>query len=299
MRVYEWWYMTEPLIITRTGAKAMLAKYGLGANKKLGQHYLVDTHVLDKILAVAELSPECAVLEIGPGLGALTQALAGKAGHVCAVEIDMQLAEALSDFFANTPNVRIYQGDILKTNLNDILLPYKGSNIKAVANLPYYISSPAIFKLLESEIKFTSITVMVQKEVAGRMAAKPNNKDYGALTLAINYHADIYLAANVPPNCFMPRPNVDSAIVHLTPYYKPPVKADKDLLFYLIKKAFGQRRKTLVNALSAAGNIPYVYSFTKGQITAAINKTGLLENVRGEMLSLHDFSNLAELLAQM
>ena len=266
----------------------VIKKYGLTAKKKLGQHFLVDGFVLEKIVAGADIGSEDLVIEIGPGVGALTQALAKKAGHVIAIELDKTLVPVLEDLFADEP-VTIVRGDILKIDLPPLVRPYGHMSIKAVANLPYYITTPVIFSLLEGETVFRSITVMVQKEVANRMVAKPATKDYGALTLAIRYYADVSLVANVPVNCFMPRPGVDSAVVRLDVLRQPRVDADKDAFFKLVKAAFGKRRKTLVNCLEGFG-------YGKAGLEEMLVKLGINPNTRGEALDIHAFGELTKML---
>jgi len=250
---------------------------------------LVDTHVVDKIISSAELSGTDCVLEIGPGPGGLTQALLNHAGHVIAVELDKQLAAVLNDLFTGQ-NITIIQGDILKISLPEILTPHIKNPIKVVANLPYYITTPVVLYLLESGLPFKSITVMVQKEVAKRMAASPGTKDYGSLTLAVGYYASVKLIANVPVNSFMPRPAVDSAVVQLNLHEGPPVSIDKTQLFKVIHAAFNQRRKTLVNALSSG------LELDKSHISKALENCGLKPDIRGETLDITTFALLAEQL---
>ena len=266
--------------------RTIIDRYGIQTRKKLGQHFLVDTHVVDKIIAAADLSQEDCVLEVGPGPGGLTQALLRHTGHLIAVELDRQLIPVLTELFPN-PNITIIQGDILRLDLPEILAPHAHRPIKVVANLPYYITTPVILYLLESGLPLKSITVMVQKEVAKRMAASPGTKDYGSLTLAIKYYADVELVANVPVNSFMPRPAVDSAVVHM--YVRPaPVSTDKERLFKVIHAAFNQRRKTLVNALAAG------LEMEKAHIAGVLAKCGLPADVRGEVLDMSAFACVAE-----
>ena len=264
----------------------MIKKNGLTAKKKLGQHFLVDSFVLEKIVAGAEITSGDLVVEIGPGLGAMTQALAKRAGQVIAVELDKTLVPLLEEIFGGMP-VTIVRGDILKVDLHTLIAPYSHMNIKAVANLPYYITTPVIFNLLESKIPFVTITVMVQKEVASRMAALPGTKEYGALSLAIQYYADVSLVANVPVNCFMPRPAVDSAVVTCRLLKEPRVAADKEVLFKVIKAAFGKRRKTLINCLEGFG-------LTKAELAECLKKVGVDPTARGETLDIHKFGMIAE-----
>ena len=266
----------------------VISKYGLTAKKKLGQHFLVDGFVLEKIIAGADICDEDLVIEIGPGVGALTQALAKKARHVLAVELDKTLVPMLRDLFEGEP-VTIVRGDILKIDLPGLIRPFGHLSIKAVANLPYYITTPVIFNLLKSKIDFESITVMVQKEVANRMAARPATKDYGALTLAIKYYADASLVANVPVNCFMPRPGVDSAVVRLDVLKEPRVDADPEMFFNVVKAAFGKRRKTLVNCLEGFG-------YSKPELIEILARFGISPSSRGETLDIYAFSKIASVL---
>jgi len=271
--------------------RTVIERYSIQTRKKLGQHFLVDTHVVDKIIAAADLSQDDCVLEIGPGPGGLTQALLAHAGHLVAVELDKQLIPVLTELFPG-PNITIIQGDILKLDLPEILAPHTGRPVKVVANLPYYITTPVILYLLESGLPFKSITVMVQKEVAKRMAASPGTKDYGSLTLAIGYYADVELVANVPVNCFMPRPAVDSAVVRLSLRPGPVVTTDKALLFKIIHAAFNQRRKTLVNGLSAG------LDMDKAHIAEILTACDLKPDVRGETLDMAAFAKIAERIFQ-
>jgi len=273
-------------IATHAGAKSILEKYGLGAKKSLGQNFLIDQHVLGKIIRAADISCEDEVLEIGPGLGGLTQALSEKAGKVLAVELDKRMIEVLGDIFINTNNVEIVHSDILDYTIPD--------NIKkVVANLPYYVTTPILMHLLEN-YQFETITIMVQKEVAQRMAAGPGTKAYGALSLAVRYHAEAEVAAYVPPNSFMPRPQVGSAVVHLTIHKSPPVSVDKKALFANIKAGFGKRRKTLVNGLFSAE----IYPFTKEELGEKLKSCGFSENVRGEQLTLEEWARITKALAE-
>ena len=279
-------------LTTRAGVREVVEKYGLAAKKKLGQHFLVDGHVLEKILNAANVGENDIVLEIGPGIGGLTQGLVGRGAHVVAIELDKQLVPILQAQFASAP-VTIVQGDVLKVDIPQILAPYTGKSVKVVANLPYYITTPVILHLLENELGLQSITVMIQKEVAQRMAAKPGTKDYGALTLAVQYYADVSLAANVPVNCFMPRPAVDSAVVHLQILDKPRVDVCKGTLFKIIRAAFNHRRKTLVNTLDGAG-----FGNDKEDLAKTLENCGLNPQVRGEALSIFQFAELAKVLSQ-
>lgn len=274
---------------------AVLQKYQFNFEKRFGQNFLIDTHVLEKIIAAAEVTKDDFVLEIGPGIGTMTQYLAEAAREVVAVEIDDHLIPILQDTLSSYDNVTVLHQDILKVDIAALAQEKNGGRpIKVVANLPYYITTPIIMGLFESHVPLDSVTVMVQKEVAMRMQAGPGTKDYGALSLAVQYYATPYLAANVPPNCFMPRPNVGSAVICLTCHEKPPVEvADEKLLFRLVRASFNQRRKTLVNGLS---NSPEL-SFTKEQITEAVEALGKGATVRGEALTLEEFAVLTNILA--
>ncbi len=274
----------------------ILQKYQFRFQKKFGQNFLIDTHVLEKIVAAAEITKEDLVLEIGPGIGTLTQYLCEAAREVVAVEIDRNLIPILEDTLSGYENVTILNEDILKLDLNRLVQEKNGGRpIKVVANLPYYITTPIIMGLLEEHVPLVSITVMIQKEVAERMKAAPGSKDYGALSLAVQYYADTYLAAHVPPNCFMPRPGVGSAVIRLTKHEACPVQVeDEAFLFRLIKASFAQRRKTLVNGLT---NSPEL-ELEKEAAAAALEQMGLSPSVRGEMLSLEQFAELAKRLGK-
>jgi len=279
--------MEQNYLTTRAGVREVVERYGLAAKKKLGQHFLVDQHVLNKILNAADVGKDDVVLEIGPGIGGLTQALLARAGHVVAVELDKQLIPILQTQFADAPFTLVH-GDVLQVDLVEILAPFKGKNIKVVANLPYYITTPVLMYLLESGLPFKSITIMIQKEVAKRMAAVPGTKDYGSLSLAVQYYADVYIAAYVPVNCFMPRPGVDSAVAHLDILPTPRVEADKEHLFKIIHAAFNHRRKTLVNTLDGAG-----FEGGKEALAKILESCGLNPQVRGEALDIFQFAKLA------
>lgn len=269
----------------------IIQKYQFAFQKRFGQNFLIDPHVLDKIIRAAEVTKEDCVLEIGPGIGTMTQYLAEAAGRVVAVEIDSNLIPILNETLKDYQNVTIINDDILKIDIPRLAQEYNGGRpVKVVANLPYYITTPIIMGLFEGEVPLDSITVMVQKEVADRMKVGPGSKDYGALSLAVQYYAQPYLVANVPPNCFIPRPGVGSAVIRLTRHKEPPVQADDPkLMFRLIRASFNQRRKTLQNGLS---NSPEL-SFTKEQIAAGIESLGLSPSVRGEALSLEQFAALS------
>lgn len=274
----------------------VIQKHGFDFQKKFGQNFLIDSHVLDKIIDAAEITKDDFVLEIGPGIGTMTQYLAEAAREVTAVEIDRKLIPILEETLAGYDNVTVINQDVLKTDIAALAQEKNGGRpIKVVANLPYYITTPIIMGLFESHVPISSITVMVQKEVAMRMQAGPGTKDYGALSLAVQFYSEPYLAANVPPNCFMPRPNVGSAVIRLKTYEQPPVTVrDEKLLFALIRASFNQRRKTLVNGLKNSSEL----SFTKEEILEALQKCGFNENVRGEALTLAQFAALADALAQ-
>lgn len=269
----------------------ILKKYEFTFQKRFGQNFLIDTHVLEKIITAAEVTAEDCVLEIGPGIGTMTQYLAERAGRVVAVEIDTGLIPILKETLEGYGGVTLINDDILKVDIKKLAEEYNGGRpIKVVANLPYYITTPIIMGLFEGGVPIDSITVMVQKEVAERMRVGPGSKDYGALSLAVSYYASASLVANVPPNCFIPRPGVGSAVMKLTRHKRPPVAAsDPDLMFRLIRASFNQRRKTLLNGLA---NSPEL-SFTKEEIAAAIEGLGLNPRIRGETLTLGQFADLS------
>lgn len=273
----------------------ILQKYKFNFQKKFGQNFLIDTHVLDKIIKAADIKKDEMVLEIGPGIGTMTQYLCEAAKKVIAVEIDKNLIPILEDTLSSYSNVTIMNQDILKVDINQLVQEKNhGKPIKVVANLPYYITTPIIMGLFESHVPIDNITVMVQKEVADRMQVGPGTKDYGALSLAVQYYATPYIVANVPPNCFMPRPNVGSAVIRLTRHQKKPVEVKNEtLLFQLIRASFNQRRKTLVNGLNNFSDL----SFKKETILAAIEQMGLPQTIRGEALTLSQFATLSNILA--
>ena len=283
--------MTDPFLGNPQNTIAVLQKYHFNFQKKFGQNFLIDTHVLDKIIRAAEITKDDFVLEIGPGIGTMTQYLAQAAREVVAVEIDKALIPILQDTLSGFPNAEVIHDDILKVDIAVLAEQRNGGRpIKVVANLPYYITTPIIMSLFESQVPLASVTVMVQKEVAERMQAGPGSKDYGALSLAVQYYAEPYIAANVPPNCFMPRPNVGSAVIRLTRHEVPPVQVDNEkLMFQIIRASFNQRRKTLVNGLN---NSPEI-TLTKEQITEAVESLGKGSGVRGEALTLEEFAGLA------
>ena len=273
---------------------AVLQKYNFNFQKKFGQNFLIDTHVLDKIIAAANITKDDLVLEVGPGIGTMTQYLCEHARQVVAVEIDKNLIPILEDTLSEYDNVKVINADILKVDINKIAKEENGGRpIKVVANLPYYITTPIIMGLFESHVPIENITVMVQKEVADRMQVGPGTKDYGALSLAVQYYAEPYIVANVPPNCFMPRPKVGSAVIRLTSHEQVPVEVqDEAFMFRLIRASFNQRRKTLVNGLN---NSPEV-NVPKEAILEALEKMGMSPTVRGETFSLEQFAELSNLL---
>lgn len=269
----------------------ILKKYNFSFQKKFGQNFLIDTHVLDKIIAAAEITKDDFVLEIGPGIGTMTQYLAESAGKVTAVEIDKSLIPVLEDTLKEYQNVTIINEDVLKLDLNDLVLKENGGRpIKVVANLPYYITTPIIMGLFEKHVPLESITVMVQKEVADRMQVGPGTKDYGALSLAVQYYAKPYIVANVPPNCFMPRPKVGSAVIRLTVHQEPPVHVeDEKLMFGIIRASFNQRRKTLANGLKNSAEL----NLSREVIAECIEELGKGPGIRGEVLTLEEFAMLS------
>lgn len=289
--------MTDPFLGNPQNTIAVLQKYHFNFQKKFGQNFLIDTHVLDKIIRAAEITKDDFVLEIGPGIGTMTQYLAQAAREVVAVEIDKALIPILQDTLSGFPNAEVIHDDILKVDIAGLAKERNGGRpIKVVANLPYYITTPIIMSLFESQVPLASVTVMVQKEVAERMQAGPGSKDYGALSLAVQYYAEPYIAANVPPNCFMPRPNVGSAVIRLTRHEVPPAQVDNEkLMFQIIRASFNQRRKTLVNGLN---NSPEI-TLTKEQITEAVESLGKGAGVRGEALTLEEFAGLANKINEM
>ena len=271
--------------------KKIVEKYGFSFKKNFGQNFLVDERVLGKIVSSAEISKDDVVIEVGPGIGTLTQALAKEAYKVVAVEIDTTLVPILGELLSDFDNIEIINEDILKVDVNAIAEKYPDKKIKMVANLPYYITTPIIMNVLENHIPVESITVMIQKEVAYRMKAKPSTKDYGSLSLAVQYYCEPYLVANVPQNCFMPRPNVDSAVIKLTVMDKPKVQVNNEkFMFEFIKAAFSQRRKTLVNCIFSSG----LLTLSKDEIGKMLNGLGYDERVRGESLTLEDYGKITD-----
>jgi len=280
-----------------TNTIAVLNRYGFSFQKKFGQNFLIDENVVEKIVRDAGVTKDDFVLEIGPGIGTMTQILCENAREVVAVEIDDKLIPILmEDTLSWYDNVTVIHEDILKLDIVKLANEHNGGKpIKVVANLPYYITTPIIMGLFESHVPLDSITIMVQKEVADRMQVGPGTKDYGALSLAVQYYAKPQILLNVPASCFMPRPNVDSAVIQLTRYEKPPVEvADEHLMFRLIRASFNQRRKTMTNSV---GNSPEL-SVSKEQMAAALEKCGLSATVRGEALTLAQFAELANVLSE-
>ncbi|HKM22600.1 MAG TPA: 16S rRNA (adenine(1518)-N(6)/adenine(1519)-N(6))-dimethyltransferase RsmA [Lachnospiraceae bacterium] len=272
----------------------IIQKHNFVFQKKFGQNFLIDGNVLDKIISAAEITKEDLVIEIGPGIGTMTQYLCENAREVIAVEIDRALIPILEETLQEYNNVSIMNEDILKVDINSIVAEKNnGKPIKVVANLPYYITTPIIMGLFEAHVPMKSITVMVQKEVADRMQVGPGTKDYGALSLAVQYYASPCIVANVPPNCFIPRPKVGSAVIRLTKYDTPPVQVqDEKLMFALIRASFNQRRKTLLNSIHNASHL----QLSKDQVLAAVREMGLPDTVRGEALTLEQFAELSNLL---
>ncbi|TCL54267.1 16S rRNA (adenine1518-N6/adenine1519-N6)-dimethyltransferase [Kineothrix alysoides] len=280
---------------TPTNTIEVLKKYNFNFQKKFGQNFLIDTHILEKIITASGVTKEDCVLEIGPGIGTMTQYLAENAREVVAVEIDKALIPILSDTLSEYDNVTIINEDILKVDVNRIVQEKNGGKaIKVIANLPYYITTPIIMGLFESDVPLESITIMVQKEVADRMQVGPGTKDYGALSLAVQYYAKPEVMIQVPPTCFMPKPSVGSTVIKLTRYEKPPVEADDEkFMFSLIRASFNQRRKTLVNGLTNATNL----KTGKKDVLKALEEMKLPSAIRGEALTLAQFAELSNLLS--
>lgn len=289
--------MKEPTLGNPQNTIQVLQKYHFNFQKKFGQNFLIDTHVLEKIISAAGITKEDFVLEIGPGIGTMTQYLACAAREVVAVEIDKNLIPILEDTLADYENVSIINEDILKVDLAALAEEKnQGRPIKVVANLPYYITTPIIMGLFEKKVPLDSITVMVQKEVADRMQVGPGTKDYGALSLAVQYYAEPYIVANVPPNCFMPRPSVGSAVIRLTRHAEKPVQVqDEQLMFRLIRASFNQRRKTLANGLKNSSEL----NLPREVIEKAIEELGKGSSVRGEALTLEEFAQLSNCISQL
>ena len=289
--------MKEPTLGNPQNTIQVLQKYNFNFQKKFGQNFLIDTHVLDKIISAAGITKDDFVLEIGPGIGTMTQYLACAAREVVAVEIDKNLIPILEDTLSDYDNVSIINEDILKVELVSLAEEKnQGRPIKVVANLPYYITTPIIMGLFEKKVPLESITVMVQKEVADRMQVGPGTKDYGALSLAVQYYAEPYIVANVPPNCFMPRPSVGSAVIRLTRHKEMPVQVkDEQLMFKLIRASFNQRRKTLANGLKNSAEL----DLSKEVIEQAIEQLGKGASIRGEALTLEEFAQLANIISDL
>lgn len=289
--------MSKPTLGNPQNTIEILQKYHFNFQKKFGQNFLIDTHVLEKIISAAGITKDDMVLEIGPGIGTMTQYLAEAAGKVAAVEIDKNLIPILEYTLSEYDNVMVINDDVLKVDIRGLVEKENGGRpVKVVANLPYYITTPIIMGLFEGNVPVESITVMVQKEVADRMKTGPGSKEYGALSLAVQYYANPEIVANVPPNCFMPRPNVGSAVIRLTRHETPVVDVkDEKLMFRIIRASFNQRRKTLVNGLKNSGEI----NFSKEQIEAAITTIGKPLTIRGEALTLAEFAALSNAFSDM
>ena len=283
--------MTGPYLGNPKYTIEVLQKYNFAFQKRFGQNFLIDTHVLEKIIAASQITKEDFVLEIEHGIGTMTQYLAEYAREVTAVEIDNTLIPILKDTLKDWDNVTVINDDILKVDIRKLALEKNGGKpIKVVANLPYYITTPIIMGLFENQVPIDSITIMVQKEVADRMQVGPGTKDYGALSLAVQYYAKPEIVANVPPNCFMPRPKVGSAVIRLERYEKPPVEVSNEkLMFRIIRASFNQRRKTLVNGLKNSQEL----SYSREEIEEVLNECGIPLNIRGEALTLAEFASLA------
>ena len=285
-----------PTLDSISGTLRILDKYDFSFQKRYGQNFLIDANILNKIVEGAGITKEDTVLEIGPGIGTLTQYLCESARKVIAVEIDKALIPILGETLSSYDNVTVINEDILKTDLNAVASKYnEGRPLKVVANLPYYITTPIIMGLFESHVPIDSITIMVQKEVADRMQCGPGSKEYGALSLAVQYYARPEIVINVPPNCFMPRPSVGSAVIKLDRYEKAPVEtADEKFMFSLIRAGFNQRRKTLSNSLANGGT-----GVTRDMVTKALEKMELSVSIRGEALTLDEFAKLSNILYEM
>lgn len=282
-------YLSNP-----TYTRAVLEAHGFSFQKKYGQNFLIDSNVLDSIIDAAGITKDDFVLEIGPGIGTMTQRLCEEAREVVAVEIDKTLIPILDDTLSTYKNWTVINQDILKVDINALAAEKNnGKPIKVVANLPYYITTPIIMGLFESHVPLESITIMIQKEVADRMRTGPGSKEYGALSLAVQYYSSPEIICEVPPSCFMPQPKVSSTVIRLTSHENPPVDCDEKLLFKIIRASFNQRRKTLQNGLNNGLN------YSKEQIAGAIEKAGFKPTIRGEALSLEDFATLTNILKEM
>lgn len=288
--------MSKPTLGNPQNTIEILQKYHFNFQKKFGQNFLIDTHVLEKIISAAGITKDDMVLEIGPGIGTMTQYLAEAAGKVAAVEIDKNLIPILEDTLSEYDNVMVINDDVLKVDIRGLVEKENGGRpVKVVANLPYYITTPIIMGLFEGNVPVESITVMVQKEVADRMQVGPGTKDYGALSLAVQYYAEPYIVANVPPNCFIPRPAVGSAVIRLTRYQEKPVKVNNaSFMFKIIRASFNQRRKTLQNGLYNSSEL----RIPKEKTVAALEEMGLTPTIRGEKLSLEEFAQLSDILGR-
>ena len=281
-------YLSNP-----TYTRAVLEAHGFSFQKKYGQNFLIDGNVLDKIIDAAGITKDDFVLEIGPGIGTMTQRLCEEAREVVAVEIDKTLIPILDDTLSSYKNWTVINQDILKLDINEIAQEKNdGKPIKVVANLPYYITTPIIMGLFESHVPLESITIMIQKEVADRMQTGPGSKEYGALSLAVQYYSNPEIVCEVPPSCFMPQPKVSSTVISLKCHHNPPVECDEKLLFQIVRASFNQRRKTLQNGLSNG------LHYSKEQIAEAIEKAGFSPTIRGEALSLEDFARLTNILKE-
>ncbi|MCI1306340.1 MAG: 16S rRNA (adenine(1518)-N(6)/adenine(1519)-N(6))-dimethyltransferase RsmA [Lachnospiraceae bacterium] len=295
----------EPWLTRPHKTKEVLQKYGFRFQKKFGQNFLLDPHVLDRIVAAADLSGDDLAIEIGPGIGTLTQYLCYHAGRVAAIEIDRNLFPILEETLSDWDNVEVIEGDVMKLDLESLIREKRGelTGVKIVANLPYYITTPILMKILEDNLPVDSVTVMVQEEVAGRMQALPGTPDFGALSLAVQYYAVPKIAAHVPPNCFVPRPNVGSSVITLSILpedQRIPVR-DADHMFRVIRASFGQRRKTLVNALRGAPGLSKKdgSAYAREEIEAALEELSLPSSIRGEKLSLEQFARLSDRLLDL
>ena len=286
----------KQLLATPSATREVLEKHGIHAKKKYGQNFLIDANIIRGIIDAAGITKEDCVLEIGPGIGSMTQLLSQAAGKVVCVEIDRSLEPILADTLSDYGNVDIIWQDILKTDVAEIAASYNGGRpLKVVANLPYYVTTPILMELLSKKGCFESITVMIQKEVADRIKAEPGTRDYGALSLAVSYYADPQVVMTVPPSCFIPRPGVDSAVLCLRAFEEPPVEADEAYMLALIRAAFNQRRKALSNALTHGLAYKDVH-LTREEVTGALETMGLSPTIRGEALGLSDFARLSHLL---
>lgn len=273
--------------------KAIIEKYGFSFQKRFGQNFLIDSNIIDKIIDGANLTKKDTVLEIGPGIGSLTQAMAESAGKVIAVEIDKKLIPMLNETLGSYENIRIINEDILKLDLTKVMEEEGIDSIKVVANLPYYITTPIIMNLLEKDVPVSSITVMIQKEVAERMNAGPGTKSYGSLSLATAFYSETEMVTLVPPGCFIPKPKVGSAVIKLTKRTEPAVDVEDDVfMFKIIKGSFAQRRKTLINSLTGSS----ITTLSKEQVLEALNVCSLDSRVRGEALTLETYARLTNAL---